>query len=110
MNRADLVEVRRTGLVLQPCRLCLADGATHTHLTAAEALTELRDAQRRYPTVPVEVTAVALFRRARNWQEIDAVEAALDTILNEEAKYSARSWGALGGEGTPGHHSVGAAA
>lgn len=103
MSRAELVELRRhllAGPVLQPCGLCIADGATRTHLTAGEALTELRDALHRYPTVPVEVTAVALFRHARSWDEISAVEAALDTVLNEEANSSARSWGAVAGERT----------
>lgn len=45
------------------------------------ALEELRRYAALYPTTPPEVAAVGLFRRADDWDEIRAVEAALDELL-----------------------------
>lgn len=54
-------------------------------ITKETALEELRRYRREYPRTVPDVTAFSLVRRAESLDEVQAIAAALDAILLEEA-------------------------
>jgi hypothetical protein len=56
-----------------------------TVITLDSALAELRRYRELYPDTPPEVAAMGMVRRADGWDEIRAVELAVDGVLREEA-------------------------
>lgn len=63
---------------------------THRHpgqpddITKGYALAEIRRFRGLYPSVPPEVAAIGMIRRAGTWREISSIEAALNEILKED--------------------------
>lgn len=55
------------------------------HLTVDSALSDLRRYRAEFPTVPAEVTAMHLIRQVDQWDEVHAVQVALDTVIKEES-------------------------
>jgi hypothetical protein len=57
-----------------------------TDITYDEALEEIRRYRDLYPDGAPEVAAFGLIRRAESWEEIKAIEAAVDKAIAEETE------------------------